>query len=80
MFSRAYTVSALALVLLALGCSTDDQCASACVAWEDQCGYSDYDFGICFDECKSDGDWSGPYVSCVTSADSCAGVEICDPF
>jgi hypothetical protein len=70
----------LLLTLSAAGCSTDAICTEACNAWESKCSYSDYDFDVCFDDCKFEADWSQTYADCVTAAGNCGIVEDCDPF
>jgi hypothetical protein len=73
------TLMVLLFVLSTLvGCSTDEICDEACRIWDDRCGYSDYTYAICFDDCKWEADWTSFYVDCIRGASSCGQVEDCE--
>jgi len=55
----AVVACVLGLSFGAAGCSTDAICERACDAWA---GCWDYD--VCWDDCKADGDWDSAYASC----------------
>ena len=74
---RHMLASLLLLMATLTGCSTDEICDQACLIWEDECGYSDYTYPTCFDDCKWEGDWSDLYLDCLKSANSCSQVESC---